>query len=205
MGLVSNRPFALAPGMGLNAVVAYQLVIGMGLTWQEAMSVVLVEGLAVTLLVLVGLREAVMNAVPASLKHCDRGRDRLLHLLHWTDQRRTGASSGRVDCGRQRCCDRSTGNAVRLGNVGHAVPVCITIAGLAMMVLLFARGWQFRLAAGDDADHRPGDRGQLADGRDGVWRWGPSFPRPGGRCRTWGFLRCRACRGCPACSPNSAC
>ena len=40
MGLASNRPFALAPGLGLNAVVAFQLVLGAGLTWQEAMGVV---------------------------------------------------------------------------------------------------------------------------------------------------------------------
>ena len=44
MGLVTNRPFALAPGMGLNAVVAFQLIVGLGLTWQEAMGAVVIEG-----------------------------------------------------------------------------------------------------------------------------------------------------------------
>ena len=69
MGLASNRPFALAPGMGLNAVVAFQLVLGAGLSWQEAMGVIVLEGLLITLLVIGGLREAVMYAIPTSLKH----------------------------------------------------------------------------------------------------------------------------------------
>jgi AGZA family xanthine/uracil permease-like MFS transporter len=69
MGLASNRPFALAPGLGLNAVVAYQLSLGAGLTWQEAMGVVVLEGIVITLLVLAGIREAVMRAIPAALKH----------------------------------------------------------------------------------------------------------------------------------------
>ena len=69
MGLVANRPFALAPGMGLNAVVAVQLIIGSELAWQEAMGVVVLEGAVITVLVLIGLREAVMYAIPTTLKH----------------------------------------------------------------------------------------------------------------------------------------
>lgn len=69
MGLFANRPFAIAPGMGLNAVVAFQLVVGAGLPWPAAMGLILLEGLVVTALVLLGLREAVMHAIPASLKH----------------------------------------------------------------------------------------------------------------------------------------
>jgi len=68
MGLVSNYPFALAAGMGLNAVVAFELVAGRGLTWPQAMTVVFLEGLAITLLVLTRFREAVMDAVPIGLK-----------------------------------------------------------------------------------------------------------------------------------------
>src|SRR2546426_5161827 len=68
MGLASNYPFALAPGMGLNAVVAFELVAGRGLTWPQAMSVVTLEGLVITLLVLTRFREAMMDAVPIGLK-----------------------------------------------------------------------------------------------------------------------------------------
>src|SRR5215204_1894368 len=68
MGLVANFPVALAPGLGLNAVVAFALILGQQLPWQTAMAVVIVEGLLVTILVLTNLREAVMNAIPLSLK-----------------------------------------------------------------------------------------------------------------------------------------
>src|SRR5207237_3804246 len=68
MGLVANRPFAMAAGLGLNAVVAYQLVVGSKLPWQAAMGIILMEGVAITILVLTGLREAVLNAIPLTLK-----------------------------------------------------------------------------------------------------------------------------------------
>ena len=68
MGLTSNYPFALAPGMGLNAVVAFELVAGRGLTWPQAMTVVFLEGVVITLLVLTRFRQAVLNAVPLGLK-----------------------------------------------------------------------------------------------------------------------------------------
>src|SRR5213076_1653067 len=68
MGLTSNYPLALAPGMGLNAVVAFELVAGRGLSWPQAMTVVLLEGLVITVLVLTRFREAVMDAVPIGLK-----------------------------------------------------------------------------------------------------------------------------------------
>jgi AGZA family xanthine/uracil permease-like MFS transporter len=68
MGLTSNYPFALAPGMGLNAFVAFELVAGKGLTWPQAMAVVVLEGVVILLLVLTRFREAVMDAVPLGLK-----------------------------------------------------------------------------------------------------------------------------------------
>src|SRR5947199_1900585 len=68
MGLASNYPFALAPGMGLNAVVAFELVAGRGLTWPQAMTVVFLEGVVITVLVLTRFREAMMDAVPIGLK-----------------------------------------------------------------------------------------------------------------------------------------
>ena len=68
MGLVANFPLALASGLGLNAVVAFTLILGLGLSWQQAMAVVVVEGVLVTVLVLTRLREAVLHAIPHSLK-----------------------------------------------------------------------------------------------------------------------------------------
>jgi adenine/guanine/hypoxanthine permease len=68
MGLFANYPVALASGLGLNAVVAFTLILGLQLPWQTAMAAVVVEGLLVTILVLSNLREAVMNAIPLSLK-----------------------------------------------------------------------------------------------------------------------------------------
>ena len=68
MGVYSNYPVAMATGLGINAAVAFQLVVGQGLTPKGAMGVIVLEGIVVTVLVLAGLREAVMKAVPNSLK-----------------------------------------------------------------------------------------------------------------------------------------
>jgi AGZA family xanthine/uracil permease-like MFS transporter len=70
MGIVGNVPIALAAGLGINGAVAFGLAgAGNGpLTWQGAMGVIVLEGIVVTLLVVVGLREAIMHAVPMSLK-----------------------------------------------------------------------------------------------------------------------------------------
>ncbi len=69
MGVVSNYPLAMAAGLGINAAVAFGLVFGQGLTPQGAMGVIVLEGILVTVLVVAGLREKVMDAVPASLKY----------------------------------------------------------------------------------------------------------------------------------------
>lgn len=68
MGVYANYPIAMATGLGINAAVAFQLVVGAGLTPKGAMGVIVLEGIVVTILVLAGLREAVMRAVPNSLK-----------------------------------------------------------------------------------------------------------------------------------------
>jgi adenine/guanine/hypoxanthine permease len=68
MGLVTNLPFALAPGLGINAVVAFDIVLGRGLEWPVAMAIIVIEGLIALVLVIAGLREAIMRAVPLGLK-----------------------------------------------------------------------------------------------------------------------------------------
>jgi AGZA family xanthine/uracil permease-like MFS transporter len=68
MGIYANYPFAIAAGLGLNAFVAFTLVATLGLTWPQAMGVIAIEGAIITLLVLTGFREAVLNAIPMDLK-----------------------------------------------------------------------------------------------------------------------------------------
>lgn len=69
MALFANYPFALAPGMGLNAYFAYTVVLQMGYSWQVALAAVFIEGVIFILLSLCNAREAIFNAIPISLKH----------------------------------------------------------------------------------------------------------------------------------------
>lgn len=69
MALLANLPFALAPGMGLNAYMAYTVVLGRGYSWQLALFAVFLEGLLFILLSLVNVREAILNAIPKNLKY----------------------------------------------------------------------------------------------------------------------------------------
>ena len=69
MGVFSNRPLACASGMGINAVFAFSLTVMAGGDWHAASAVVFVEGIAILILVLCGLREAIMDAIPVSLRH----------------------------------------------------------------------------------------------------------------------------------------
>ena len=69
MVLLSNYPFVLAPGMGLNAYFTYTVVLGMGYTWQQALAAVFAEGIIFILLSLTNVREAIFNSIPMNLKH----------------------------------------------------------------------------------------------------------------------------------------
>lgn len=124
MGLYTNYPFALASGMGLNAVVTYGLVLGMKLPWQVAMGMVFVEGVIVTLLVLTNVREAVMNAIPISLKRAiGVGIGLFIAFI--------GLKSGGFVVS-----DPAT--TVKLGNF-HQPQVLVAAAGLALTAFLVAR------------------------------------------------------------------
>ncbi|MGF0019708.1 NCS2 family permease [Sporofaciens sp. SGI.106] len=68
MAFFANYPFALAPGMGLNAYFAYTVVIGMGYSWQTALTAVFVEGIIFIILSITNVREAIFNAIPVNLK-----------------------------------------------------------------------------------------------------------------------------------------
>lgn len=68
MGLAANYPFALAPGMGLNAFFAYTVVLQMGYSWETALTAVLIEGLIFIGLTFLNVREAIINSIPMNLK-----------------------------------------------------------------------------------------------------------------------------------------
>ncbi|GLI83370.1 NCS2 family permease [Rossellomorea marisflavi] len=68
MGLLAKYPIALAPGMGLNAFFAYSVVLTMGIPWQTALTGVLFSGLIFMVLTLSGIRETIINSIPAELK-----------------------------------------------------------------------------------------------------------------------------------------
>ena len=68
MAFVANLPVALAPGLGLNAFFTYTVVLGMGCSWQFALTAVFMEGILFIILSLVGIREAIIKSIPATLK-----------------------------------------------------------------------------------------------------------------------------------------
>ena len=126
MGLWTHYPLALASGMGLNAVVAFQLIAGMKLSWQGAMGVVFLEGLVITVLVLTGFREAIMNAIPLALKQAIGVGIGLFILFIGL------VSAGIVTPG-------PPGVPVTLGQL-TAAPVAVAVAGLLLTLWLQARG-----------------------------------------------------------------
>lgn len=68
MGIVANYPIALAPGMGLNAYFTYSVCLGMGVSWQTALAAVFVSGIIFIAISMFKIREAIVNAIPMSLK-----------------------------------------------------------------------------------------------------------------------------------------
>ncbi|NLL62299.1 MAG: NCS2 family permease [Candidatus Atribacteria bacterium] len=68
MAFLTNYPFALAPGMGLNAFFAYSVVLGMGVSWQTALGIVFVEGIIFIIISIVPIREMIVNVIPMALK-----------------------------------------------------------------------------------------------------------------------------------------
>ena len=69
MALIGKLPFGLAPGMGLNAFFVYTVCLGMGYTWQFALTAILLEGIIFIILTITNIREAIVNAIPSCLRH----------------------------------------------------------------------------------------------------------------------------------------
>ena len=92
MAILAKLPFALAPGMGLNAFFAFTLVQGMGYSWESALAAVFIEGLVFILLTVFNIRELIVNAIPETLRHAISVGIGLFIAFF-------GITKGRVDCG----------------------------------------------------------------------------------------------------------
>lgn len=125
MGLVTNYPFAMAAGLGLNAVVAFQLILGKGLPWEQAMAVIAWEGILITILVLTGLRTAIMNAIPIELKRAIAVGIGLFILL-------IGLVNGGIVVA-------GGGTPIGLGSLTTPA-ILVFVAGLGIALALMARG-----------------------------------------------------------------
>ncbi|SCE87969.1 putative MFS transporter, AGZA family, xanthine/uracil permease [Micromonospora viridifaciens] len=125
MGIVGRVPFAVATGLGLNAFVAYAVASQM--SWAEAMGLVVIEGLIITVLVLTGFRKAVFRAIPAELKAAiAAGIGLFIAMIGFV-------SGGLVRAG--------TGTPVQLGGDGtlRGWPTVIFLVGLLLTGILVAR------------------------------------------------------------------
>jgi AGZA family xanthine/uracil permease-like MFS transporter len=125
MGLISNYPLALAPGMGLNAYFTYTVVLGMGLPWQTALGCVFLSGIAFLLLTVAGVRQLVIRALPRSLFAAVGGGIGLFI-----------AFIGLRDAG---IIVPKTGTVVGLGNLKDPM-TAVSLLGLALIATLQARG-----------------------------------------------------------------
>ncbi len=135
MALWANYPYAGAAGLGINAVVAFGLVKGAGLSWPGAMGVVLFEGAAICVAMALGIRRALFDAVPVALKMAiGAGIGAFIFTI--------GAFNGGLVA--------ATGNPsdpVALGNLNSATAI-VTIAGLLLTIALYARGVKGSLLLG---------------------------------------------------------
>jgi AGZA family xanthine/uracil permease-like MFS transporter len=133
MGLYSNKAYALAPGLGINAIVAFQLVGQNGLSFASAMGLIVLEGIVVTALVLTGLREQIMRAIPLELKKAIAiGIGLFIAFIGLYN-------SGIVVTG--------TGEPVTLGRF-TTWPIFVTFVGIIITLMLRARGFRGDLFVG---------------------------------------------------------
>ncbi|MEV1119834.1 NCS2 family permease [Actinosynnema sp. NPDC049800] len=131
MGVVGNAPLALAAGLGVNGVVAFQLAPTM--TWAQAFGLVVLEGLCIVVLAASGVRERIINAIPAPLKTAITiGIGLYIALV------------GLVSAGFVTRTPDAAGSTVpvRMGLDGHLVgwPIAVFCLGLLLMIVLMARG-----------------------------------------------------------------
>jgi adenine/guanine/hypoxanthine permease len=133
MGVLANYPFALAPGMGLNAYFSYTVVLGMGVPWETALGAVFISGVVFTVLTLVRVREMAIRAIPLGLKMA------------------TGAGIGLfiafIGLRNAGIVRASEATLVALGPVREAAPL-LALGGLLLTGGLLARGWKSAIIVG---------------------------------------------------------
>ena len=128
MGLVANYPLALATGLGLNAFVAYGIAKLPQMTWADAMGLVVLEGIVITVLVLTGFRTAVLRAVPAQLKTAiSVGIGLFITLI------------GLVDAGFVRKPSGPTPVELGIGGFLAGWPTVVFVAGLLAIIAMMLR------------------------------------------------------------------
>ncbi|MDX1638418.1 MAG: NCS2 family permease [Balneolaceae bacterium] len=132
MGLWINVPLAMAPGMGLNAFFAYSLVVGQGISWQTALGVVFISGIAFLLLTTFGFREKIVDAIPQSLRLAIPGGIGLFITF--------------IGLQNMELVVPSDATLVSLGTVSEAAVLGLT--GLAVTLLLEARKWRGSILIG---------------------------------------------------------
>ncbi|WP_026408432.1 NCS2 family permease [Actinomyces gerencseriae] len=126
MGVVANYPMALAAGLGINAMIAYTLVGMNGMTYADAMGLIVIEGVIILILVLTGFREAVFRAVPAHIKTAiSVGIGLFIALIGLVDAKVVRAGGTPLELG--------------LGGSLQGWPVLVFLLGLFLMLILHVR------------------------------------------------------------------
>ena len=126
MGVVANYPMAVAAGLGINAMVAYTLVGTRGMTYADAMGLIVIEGIIILVLVLTGFREAVFKAVPDQLKTAiSVGIGLFIALIGLVDAKMVRRGGTPLELG--------------LGGSLQGWPVLVFLFGLFLMVVLHVR------------------------------------------------------------------
>ncbi|HEX6926926.1 MAG TPA: NCS2 family permease [Longimicrobiaceae bacterium] len=133
MGVLANYPFALAPGMGLNAYFTYTVVLGMGVPWQTALGAVFLSGVAFILLTIGRIRELVIRGIPMTLKLATGAGIGL--FIAFIGLRNAGVVTA------------NPATMVTLGDVTGA-SVLLAAAGLIVTAALMARGWKTAIILG---------------------------------------------------------
>lgn len=135
MGLYANYPYAGAAGLGINAVVAFGLVQGAGLSWQGAMGVVVLEGLAICIAMALGIRRTLLDAVPVPLKlGIGAGIGAFIFAI--------GVFNGGL-----AVATGSPSNPIGLGNLASGTAI-VTLGGLLLTSFLYARNVKGALILG---------------------------------------------------------
>jgi AGZA family xanthine/uracil permease-like MFS transporter len=153
MGLAANLPLALAPGLGINAVVAFDVILGRELAWPVGMAIIVVEGLIALALVLLGLREAIMRAIPLSLKLAIGVGIGLFITL-------VGLREGGIVV-------NNPATGIGLGDLSAGPPL-IALGGIAVGAVLAARGMRGAVVLGVFAATALGLVFGVLEGPDGV-------------------------------------